>query len=200
MALISGPNKVISVIYCRFIRLIIKTPGESSRRGDRTFVADCTSSGNLNFSCATQCLYHNASQINNSPQVTKLKRKHLSVATKLDLLKKLEKGVSVAKVCTEYGVKKQTVSDIKKAKPKLMENASQFCVDPSAAKSGKGQDRKHMYKAKESKLDVAVMKWYVQQRASGINIRGVELLSAACRTFSLLFIILCFIEDFLCIF
>ena len=102
-------------------------------------------------------------KVKSSPQVPKIKRTHLSVATKLELLKKLDKGVSVAKVCAEYGVKKQTVSDIKKAKPKLMEYASQFCVDGAAARSGKGKDRKHMCKAKESELDAAVLKWYVQQ-------------------------------------
>ena len=44
------------------------------------------------------------------------KRKHtnLSIGDKLELIKKLESGVSVAKLCEEYGVKKQTVSYIKK--------------------------------------------------------------------------------------
>ena len=44
---------------------------------------------------------------------------NFSVARQLDLLKKLESAMSVAIVCEEYGMKKQTVSDIKKAKPKL---------------------------------------------------------------------------------
>jgi hypothetical protein len=35
------------------------------------------------------------------------------------LTEKLESGVSVARACEEYGVKKQTVSDIHKAKDKL---------------------------------------------------------------------------------
>ena len=49
--------------------------------------------------------------------------------------------VSVGKLCEEYGVAKQTVSDIKKAKPKLMEYAAQYCVDATASKSGKGLPR-----------------------------------------------------------
>ena len=44
---------------------------------------------------------------------------NLTINQKLELLRKLERGVSVASVCEEYGVKKQTVSDIRKAKDKL---------------------------------------------------------------------------------
>ena len=40
----------------------------------------------------------------------------LSVGEKLELIKKLESGVSVIRVCDEYGVKKQTVSDIRLSK------------------------------------------------------------------------------------
>lgn len=49
----------------------------------------------------------------------KRKRVSLSVNQKLELIKKLEAGATVAHVCEEYGVKKQTVSDIRKAKDKL---------------------------------------------------------------------------------
>jgi hypothetical protein len=44
------------------------------------------------------------------------KRANLSVKQKLELIEKLESGVFVTCVCEEYGVKKQTVSDIRKAK------------------------------------------------------------------------------------
>jgi hypothetical protein len=40
----------------------------------------------------------------------------LSITQKLELIDKLESGVSVARVCELYGVKKQTVSDICKNK------------------------------------------------------------------------------------
>ena len=66
----------------------------------------------------------------------KRNRKALPVAAKLELIRKLEKGTSVAKLCEEYGVAKQTVSDIKKAKPKLMEYTAQYCVDVTDSKSG----------------------------------------------------------------
>ena len=42
----------------------------------------------------------------------KRKRGNLSIVEKLELTKKLESLVSAIRVCDEYGVKKQTVSDI----------------------------------------------------------------------------------------
>ena len=48
----------------------------------------------------------------------KRKRTNLTISAKLELLKKLHSGYSVAKVCDKYGVKKQTVSDIRKARAK----------------------------------------------------------------------------------
>ena len=83
------------------------------------------------------------------PKPVKRVRKNLSVATKLELIKKLERGVSVASVCEEYGVAKQTVSDIRKAKAKLLEYASKYCVDASASRSGKCLPRKHMKTGKK---------------------------------------------------
>ena len=43
----------------------------------------------------------------------KLKRVNLCTGEKLELIKKLESGVSVVRICDEHGVKKQTVSDIR---------------------------------------------------------------------------------------
>ena len=44
-----------------------------------------------------------------SISIEKKKRTRLSVAEKLQLLKKYEAGVSVKSLCEEYGIKKQTV-------------------------------------------------------------------------------------------
>jgi hypothetical protein len=49
----------------------------------------------------------------------KRKRANLYVKQKLELIEKLESGVSVTCVCEEYGMKTQIVSDIRKAKDKL---------------------------------------------------------------------------------
>ena len=44
----------------------------------------------------------------------------LSVNKKLEFIRKLKAGASVKSVCEEYGVKKQTVLDIRKPKDKLL--------------------------------------------------------------------------------
>ena len=51
----------------------------------------------------------------------KKKRVNLSIKQKLELISKLEGGASVEHVCEVYGIKKQTVSDIRKNKDKLIQ-------------------------------------------------------------------------------
>ena len=109
----------------------------------------------------------------------KRKRVTLSVAQKLELIGKLESGHTVAQVCAIYGVKKQTVSDIKKSKEKLRKYSVSFCIDPSSSKGKEGRPRKHMRTGQDIQLDEAVLKWFRQEKSAGILVRGVEILSAA---------------------
>ncbi|KAK4322487.1 hypothetical protein Pmani_006826 [Petrolisthes manimaculis] len=109
----------------------------------------------------------------------KKKRVHLSIADKLELLKKLEAGASVSRVCEIYGVKKQTVSDIRKAKDKLRNYALKFNVDTTKDKKGVIHGRSHMRQPQSETLEEAVFKWYVQQRSVKVNVRGVELMAGA---------------------
>ncbi|KAG7172017.1 Tigger transposable element-derived protein 7-like 10 [Homarus americanus] len=108
------------------------------------------------------------------------KRKYvtLSVNQKLELIRKLEAGASVARVCNEYGVKKQTVSDIRKAKDKLTAFSLKYNVDATSKSSSVGA-RKPMRVAKDTNLEEAVTKWFVQQRSCGNVVRGVEIQAAA---------------------
>jgi predicted DNA-binding protein YlxM (UPF0122 family) len=107
----------------------------------------------------------------------KRKRVHLTLTQKLQLIRKLEAGASVSSVCEEFGVKKQTVSDIRKSKDKLTSFALKFSVDKS--QSTPVGDRKHMRLGRDMNIENAVYKWYTQQRASGVNIRGVDIQNAA---------------------
>ena len=66
----------------------------------------------------------------------KHKRTNLTISAKLELLRKLDSGYSVAKVCEKYGVKKQTVTDIRKAREKLQAFAVKFDVNANKDKSG----------------------------------------------------------------
>ena len=104
----------------------------------------------------------------------KKKLVNLSVMQKLEVVKKLEKGASIASVCKQYCVKKQTVSDIRKSKDKLMKYAALYCIDASSSKSGKVRNRKHMKTGKDQASDAAIMKWYIQKWSSGVNVHGVD--------------------------
>ena len=88
----------------------------------------------------------------------KCKRTNLTISAKLELLKKLDSGYSVAKVCEEYGVKKQTVSYIRKARGKLQAFAVEFDVSESKDKSGIAHKRKHMKVCSSKELEEVVFK------------------------------------------
>jgi hypothetical protein len=45
------------------------------------------------------------------------------------MIEKLEKGVSVSSICAEYGIAKQSVSDIKKAKSDIRNFVLKFNVE-----------------------------------------------------------------------
>ena len=109
----------------------------------------------------------------------KRKRVNLSLAQKLELLKKLDSGHTVAQVCNIYGAKEQTVNDIKRSREKLEKYLVPFCIDASSSKGKEGRPRKHMRTGQQTQLNEAVLKWFRQQKSSGVLVRGVELLSAA---------------------
>ena len=109
----------------------------------------------------------------------KRKCTNLSIGAKLKLIKKLKSGVSVARVCDEYGVKKQTVSDIRRSKEKLQAYAVKFDVNSNKDKKGVVHTRQHIKVAKSKNLEEAVYKWYVQEYSAGVNVRGVDILDAA---------------------
>ena len=69
----------------------------------------------------------------------------------------LESGVSVKRVCEEYGVKKQTLSDIRRQKEKLTQYSLKYSVDGYANKSGSSVLRKHMKVGNQKELDEAVL-------------------------------------------
>ena len=113
---------------------------------------------------------------NNSKSVKRVKS---SVVKKLELIKDIDKGATVENVCEKYGVKRQTVSDIRKSKKMLEKFAASHCIDAASFKSGKFGNRKNMKTGKEESLNAAVMKWYVQERSNDVNVRGTEILAAA---------------------
>ena len=102
----------------------------------------------------------------------------LSVNKKLELICKLEAGVSVKSACEEYGVKKQTVSDIRKAKNKLLAFSLKHNVVEGRENSSVG-GKKRMRVSKDQNLEETVTKWFVQQRSCGVKVRAIAIQDAA---------------------
>ena len=88
------------------------------------------------------------------------KRKHtlLTVKQKNELLDKLEKGVPIVNLVADYGVAKQTISDIRRNKEKIRAYAAQVRSDQGVS------DPKYAHKKLKTgqfvELEEAVLKWY----------------------------------------
>jgi hypothetical protein len=88
------------------------------------------------------------------------------------VIEKLEKVVSVSSICAEYGIAKQSVSDIKKAKSDIRNFVLTFNVE-------KEKSEKRMWMPTLITLDDAVYKWFSQLPSSGLAVRGIEIQAAA---------------------
>ena len=75
--------------------------------------------------------------------------------------------------------KKQTVSDIRKAREKLQGFAVKFDVNANKDKSDIVHKHKHMKVCSSKELEEAVFKWYTQERSVKVNVHGTDLLNAA---------------------
>ena len=83
------------------------------------------------------------------------KRKHmqLSIKQKLEIIEKLEKGVKPAMISAEYGIAKQTISDIRKSKEKLVKYASESeCDKASTSYKRAGLERTRVQHGRSEKL------------------------------------------------
>ncbi|XP_072254361.1 tigger transposable element-derived protein 2-like [Pyxicephalus adspersus] len=97
-----------------------------------------------------------------------VKRKHhaLSIAQKVEILKKLDSGMSVQTICDIYDIGSSTVYDIKKRKEKLLK----FFSD-----SGSKQQmfvRKSMAEGKSSELDQVLITWFNLRVREGVEMSG----------------------------
>ncbi|KFM64756.1 Jerky protein, partial [Stegodyphus mimosarum] len=103
------------------------------------------------------------------------KRKHvsMSIKQKVELLQKMDKGVSVSKLCKEYGIGKSTVYDIKKKKKELFE----FLVDSNTPLAM--NNRKIFRYAKSDDHDKVMIEWVRQRRSEGVSLTGPMLMAQA---------------------
>ena len=109
------------------------------------------------------------------------KRKHtlLTIKEKNELLDKLEKGVPVVNLVSEYGVVRQTISDIRRNKEKIRGYAEKVRLEQGV--NDPKYCRKRLAQGHFIDLEKAVVRWYRQQEAVGICVRGCDLKDASAR-------------------
>ncbi|GFV35504.1 jerky protein homolog-like [Trichonephila clavipes] len=90
---------------------------------------------------------------------SKRKRNVLNIETKLEILKCLVKGESVASLAQFYNVGKSTVSDIKKSRETILNFALKLDSEDGWKK------RKTMREANDVVLDRALYLWFSQRRS-----------------------------------
>ncbi|XP_063794663.1 jerky protein homolog [Pseudophryne corroboree] len=100
---------------------------------------------------------------------TGIKRKHksISVQAKVEILQKLDRGVSVKKLCDTYGLGSSTVYDIKKHREKIL----QFFAESQSKKQM--SIRKTMKSGKSTELDRVLLEWFRQRRSDGVDLSGI---------------------------
>ncbi|XP_032880836.1 jerky protein homolog-like isoform X2 [Amblyraja radiata] len=103
----------------------------------------------------------------------KPKRKTLSIAQKIELLQKLDRGVSVRHLTEDYGVGTTTIHDLKKQKHKLLK----FYSESDDQKLMKY--RKTLHRAKNEDLDRVVMEWIRQRRSERMPLTGLMVMKQA---------------------
>ncbi len=108
-----------------------------------------------------------------SKVATKRKRNTLSIETKLQILKKIEKGSSLSSLAAEYGTGKSTIFDIKRSREKIMKFATE-AVDETSLKK-----RCIVRRADDSTFDKAIHLWFLQERHKGTPVSGVLLMEKA---------------------
>lgn len=108
-----------------------------------------------------------ASSQSASSSGTRRTRNVLTIEKKLEIIDKLKKGATATALSNQYGIPRQTISDLKKNADDIQKFASQM-----ESFAGSSKKRKTMRKATNETVDMAVYLWFTQKRAEGIPISG----------------------------
>ncbi|KAM4834142.1 tigger transposable element-derived protein 2 [Thomomys bottae] len=96
----------------------------------------------------------------------KRKRVVLTIKDKLDIIKKLEEGISFKKLSVVYGIGESTVRDIKKNKERIINYANSSHPTSGISK------RKSMKSSTYEELDRVMIEWFNQQQMDGVPVSG----------------------------
>lgn len=97
-----------------------------------------------------------------------IKRRHFSLKSKHDIVKRLQTGAKQSELCSELKLSKSTIATIWANRERIQ--AAFVHENPNIQKLRKPQ---------HEKLDQSLLKWFTQQRSSGVTINGPILKSKA---------------------
>jgi hypothetical protein len=103
----------------------------------------------------------------------KRKPKYLSIEQKVDLLRKLDNGASVKRLCEEYSIGSSTVYDLKKQKSELLK----FYADSDTPKATRS--RKTVHTSRVNDVDRVFFEWFRQRRSDDVPVSGLLLIQQA---------------------
>lgn len=92
------------------------------------------------------------------------KRNMLPIKDKMDIIKMLDNGESMANIALQYGIGRSTVYDIKLNRTKIMANVHNI-----------SEKRKTLKFGRHPELDSALYNWFLEQRAMDVVINGDHL-------------------------
>jgi hypothetical protein len=102
------------------------------------------------------------------------RRRHvLTIQQKVEVLRKIDHGISVSRIHREYGVGQSTIYDIKVQKNKILQFVGESDLMAGISK------RKILRGPNNTDLDKVVYKWFCQRRSEEIPILGPMLMQKA---------------------
>ncbi|KAK8397319.1 hypothetical protein O3P69_004783 [Scylla paramamosain] len=106
-----------------------------------------------------------------------MKQTILSLQEKMEVLERIDAGVSEKDICAEFHIKFKTFYDIKKNKKKIRADARTM-QEPATATEVK---KTKFTPSNHASLDAEVFRWYQKECATGVHVSGDDLQSAAAR-------------------
>lgn len=104
-----------------------------------------------------------------TPKSLKRKRTVVTLETKVEIIRRLEKNESQSELARQYNLGKSTISEIYKQKEKILEFVSKLdSLDGS-------KQRKTMKNARHPQLDEALYMWFIQRRLKKDPVSGTYL-------------------------
>ena len=103
----------------------------------------------------------------------KKSRRVLSINDKLEIIEKMEQGVSRSALINEYNIGSSTLYDIRRSKPKLLEFIASNDPLPITF------NRKNLRKPKLEILDKVLHEWFQLRRTEGVTVSGPMIIAKA---------------------